>query len=109
MHPYAWLALAIAAEVTGTLFLAASDQMTRAWPTAACLAFYALSFWLLAGSLRTIPVGVAYAIWSGLGITLIALFGRVALGQRLDAAALVGMALIVGGVLVIQLFSRTGP
>ena len=108
VHPYVWLSLAIAAEVAGTLFLAASDQMTRLRPTALCLAFYALSFWLLAGSLRTIPVGVAYAIWSGLGITLIALFGRVALGQRLDAAALLGMGLIVAGVLVIHFFSRAG-
>ena len=108
MHPYAWLALAIAAEVAGTLFLAASDQMTRLVPTALCLGFYALSFWLLAGSLKVIPVGVAYAMWSGLGMVLIALFGRIALGQRLDGPAVAGIALILGGVLVIQLFSRAG-
>ena len=106
MHPYAWLALAIAAEVVGTLFLAASDQMTRFMPTALCLGFYALSFWLLAGSLKVIPVGVAYAMWSGLGMVLIALFGRIALGQRLDGAAFLGIALILSGVVVIQLFSR---
>ena len=92
----------------GTLFLAASDQMTRLVPTALCLGFYALSFWLLAGSLKVIPVGVAYAMWSGLGMVLIALFGRLALGQRLDGPAMAGIALILAGVLVIQLFSRAG-
>lgn len=92
----------------GTLFLAASDQMTRLVPTALCLGFYALSFWLLAGSLKVIPVGVAYAMWSGLGMVLIALFGRLALGQRLDGPATAGIALILAGVLVIQLFSRAG-
>ncbi|PRY95256.1 small multidrug resistance pump [Hasllibacter halocynthiae] len=109
MHPYAWLTLAIVTEVVGTIALAASAQFTRLVPSLVVVVLYGASFWLLAGALRTIPVGVAYAIWSGLGVVLIALIGWAALGQRLDWGAVLGMALIVAGVLVIHLFSRTAP
>ena len=70
---------------------------------------YALSFWLLALTLRTMPVGVVYAVWSGLGIVLIALIGWTVFGQRLDPPALVGMALILAGATVIHLWSDTTP
>ena len=70
---------------------------------------YALSFWLLALTFRTMPVGVVYAVWSGLGIVLIALIGWTVFGQRLDPPALVGMALILAGATVIHLWSDTTP
>lgn len=109
--PKAWLFLlvAIVAETIGTSALQASQQFTRAVPSVLVVAGYAVSFWFLAMALKTIPVGVAYAIWSGLGIVLIALIGLVVFGQRLDAPALAGMGLILAGIVVIQLFSTTAP
>ncbi|MCC5964263.1 MAG: QacE family quaternary ammonium compound efflux SMR transporter [Rhodobacteraceae bacterium] len=104
MH-WIYLAVAILFETIGTTALKASDGMTRAWPAAVVVVAYALSFWLLALVLRVIPVGVAYAIWSGLGICLIAGIGWAMFGQRLDAAALLGIVLIIAGILVINLFS----
>lgn len=89
-----------------TIALAASAQFTRLRPPVTVVVFCALSFWLLAGALRTVPVGVAHAIWSGLDVALI---GWVLPGQRLDPGALLGPALIAGGVVVIQLVSRTAP
>ena len=103
--PYIFLFLAVVAETIGTSALQASAQFTRPLPSALVVIGYALSFYLLSLVLRTIPVGVAYAIWSGLGIVLIAAIGRVVFGQRLDAPALLGMALILCGIVVIQLFS----
>ncbi|MSU91431.1 QacE family quaternary ammonium compound efflux SMR transporter [Rhodobacteraceae bacterium 2CG4] len=103
--PYLFLFLAVVAETIGTSALQASAQFTRPLPSALVVIGYALSFYLLSLVLRTIPVGVAYAIWSGLGIVLIAAIGRVVFGQRLDTPALLGMALILCGIVVIQLFS----
>ena len=104
-----WLLLlgAIVAEVIGTSALKASEGFTRLGPTAVVVAGYGLAFWLLSITMRSIPVGVAYAAWSGLGIVLIALAGWWLYGQRPDAPALAGMALIVAGVLVMSLFSKT--
>jgi small multidrug resistance pump len=109
MNVPSWLLLgaAIVAEVIGTSALKASDGFTRVWPSVLVVVGYAIAFWLLALTLRTIPVGVAYAIWSGLGIVLIALVGLFAFGQKLDAAAVIGMALIVAGVLVMNVFSKS--
>ncbi len=104
MH-WLYLAVAILFETIGTTALKASDGMTRAGPALVVVLAYALSFWLLALVLRAIPVGVAYAIWSGLGICLIAVIGWVVFGQRLDLPAILGMMLIVSGILVINLFS----
>lgn len=104
MH-WLYLAVAILFETIGTTALKASDGMTRAGPALVVVLAYALSFWLLALVLRVIPVGVAYAIWSGLGICLIAVIGWVVFGQRLDLPAILGMMLIVSGILVINLFS----
>lgn len=108
--PWLWLVLAIVTETVGTMALKMSDGFSRLWPSVVTVIAYAASFWLLALVLRTIPVGIAYAIWSGLGIVLIAGMGWVVFGQRLDAPALIGMALIVAGIVVMQVFSSsTGP
>ncbi len=108
--PWLWLVLAIVTETVGTMALKMSDGFSRLWPSVVTVIAYAASFWLLALVLRTIPVGIAYAIWSGLGIVLIAGMGWVIFSQRLDAPALIGMALIVAGIVVMQVFSSsTGP
>ena len=107
MKPWLLLLAAIVAEVVSTSALKASDGFTRPGPTALVVAGYGLAFWCLSITLRSIPVGIAYAAWSGLGMVLIALAGWWLYGQRLDAAALAGMALIVAGVLVMNVFSTT--
>jgi small multidrug resistance pump len=108
--PKAWafLLAAIVAETIGTTALQASQQFSRLWPSTLVVLGYGVSFYLLALALRSIPVGIAYAVWSGLGIVCIAAIGRVVFGQRLDLPAVLGMALILGGILVINLFSRAG-
>lgn len=106
-NAYLFLLLAILAETVGTSALQASQQFTRALPSMLAVAGYALAFYLLALVLKTIPVGIAYAIWSGLGIVLIAVIGRLAFGQRIDAAAVLGIGLIIAGIVVIHLFSKT--
>lgn len=109
MNPISWLYLgvAIVAEVIGTSALKASDGFTRLWPSLMVVVGYACAFWLLALTLRSIPVGVAYAIWSGLGIVLIALVGVVLFEQKLDIPAMLGMGLIVSGVIVMSVFSKS--
>ncbi|MDR0746600.1 MAG: multidrug efflux SMR transporter [Helicobacteraceae bacterium] len=107
MKGYLFLMLAIALEAAGTTALAKSEQFTKIAPTAATLAAYAVSFYFLSLALKTIPVGVAYAIWSGVGIVLIGVIGFFVFRQIPDAAAIVGIALIVSGVAVINLFSKT--
>lgn len=109
MSPVTWMALlgAIALEVAGTTLLQASQQFTRAWPTAGMAACYGLAFYLLSIALRQMPVGIAYAIWSGLGVVLISVIGAVVFRQRLDLPAMAGLAMIVGGVVVINLFSKS--
>lgn len=106
---YLFLIAAIAAETIGTTALQASQQFTRLVPSVIVVIGYAVSFYLLALALKTIPVGIAYAIWSGLGIVFIAMIGYAVFGQRLDWPALFGMAMILGGILVIHLFSKTAP
>ena len=105
MH-WLYLGVAILFETIGTTALKASDGMTRLGPAVIVVAAYILSFWLLALVLRVIPVGVAYAIWAGLGICLIAGIGWVLFGQRLDMPALIGIGLIIAGIVVINLFSK---
>ncbi|HMN21047.1 MAG TPA: SMR family transporter [Ottowia sp.] len=107
MNPWLLLTGAIVCEVVATSALKASDGFTRLAPSLLVASGYSLAFWLLALTLRSIPVGVAYAIWSGLGTVLIALAGWWLYGQRLDAAAVAGMALIVAGVLVLNLLSKS--
>ncbi|WP_027015053.1 SMR family transporter [Comamonas composti] len=104
---YAYLGLAIVAEVIATSFLKESQGFTRLWPTVITAVGYLCAFYFLSLTLRSIPTGVAYAIWSGVGIVLISVVGWLWQNQKLDGPAIAGMALIVAGVLVIQLFSKT--
>lgn len=107
MQHWIFLSIAIVSEVIATSCLKAAEGFTRFWPSLVVVAGYLLAFYLLSLTLKTIPVGVAYAIWSGVGILLIALSGWLFLGQSLDAPALIGLSLIVAGVVVINVFSRT--
>ena len=104
---YVSLAAAIALEVIGTTFLQQSQQFSRPLPTLLMALCYGAAFYLLSLALRTMPVGVAYAIWSGLGIVLISAVGFFFLGQRLDLPAICGIGLIIAGVFVINLFSSS--
>lgn len=104
---YIYLIVAVAAETIGTTALQASNQFTRVAPTMLVVAAYGVAFYFLGIALKYIPVGIAYALWSGLGIVLIALIGFTVFGQRLDLPAVVGLAMIIGGIVVIQLFSNT--
>jgi small multidrug resistance pump len=104
---WAVLGAAILAEVVATSFLKSAEGFTRPGPSVIVVAGYGVAIFLLSLTLREIPVGVAYAIWSGVGVLLIALIGWLALDQSLDLPAIVGMSLIVGGVVVINLFSET--
>lgn len=101
------LAFAIIFEVTGSTFLQKSAQFTRPWPTVAMALCYVASFYALSQALKVLPLGIAYAIWAGLGIILTAAVGFFVLRQALDLAACLGMGLIVAGVVVINVFSRT--
>ena len=104
---YGYLLAAILCEVIATSALKAAEGFTRLGPSLVVIIGYGLAFYCLSLTLRTIPVGIAYALWSGIGIVLIALAGWILYRQPLDLPAIVGMALIVAGVLVINLFSRT--
>ena len=106
---YIFLIFAIIAETIGTTALQASQQFTRFWPSVLVVIAYGLSFYLLAQTLRVMPVGVVYAMWSGLGIVMITAIGYLVFGQRLDLPAVIGIGMILCGILVIHLFSRTSP
>lgn len=101
------LAIAIVAEVIATSALKAAAGFTRPLPSLVVVAGYGLAFYFLSLTLRVIPMGVAYAVWSAVGIALVSIIGWLVYDQRLDAPALLGMGLIIAGVAVIQLFSRT--
>jgi small multidrug resistance pump len=100
-----FLLIAILAEVVATTARKASQGFTRLLPSLVVVTGYAVAFFCLSLTLRTIPVGVAYAIWSGLGIVLVSVLALVVYGQSLDLPAVVGIALILAGVLVVNLFS----
>lgn len=104
---WVYLLIAIATEVVATTALKSSDGFTRLVPSAIVIIGYGLSFYFFALTLRTIPTGVAYAIWSGVGMVLIALLGLIVHHQKLDLPAVAGMTLIIAGVAVMQLFSKT--
>lgn len=102
-----FLAVSIIMEVIATTALKASDGFTRLLPGVVTVICYAIAFWCLTIPMKTMPTGVIYAIWSGAGIVLIGLVSWIVYGQKLDMPAITGMALIIGGVLVINLFSRS--
>jgi small multidrug resistance pump len=104
-----WMLLlaAIAAEIFATSVLKLTDGFTRPLPSAGVIAGYGVSFYCLSLALRAIPVGIAYALWSGIGVVFIALIGWLFYDQKLDAAAVIGLALILAGVLVINLLSKS--
>lgn len=105
MSHWAFLAIAIMGECVATSALRASEGFTRLAPSALVMVGYGIAFYFLSLALRTIPVGVAYAIWSGVGVVLISAIAWLILGQRLDLPALAGIGLIVAGVIVINVFS----
>lgn len=107
MNPWLALAIAIVSEVAGTSALKSTEGFTRLAPSLVVIAGYASAFYFMSLTLKTIPVAVTYAVWSGLGITLITLVAWVVHGQALDRGALAGIALIVAGVVVLNLFSKT--
>ena len=98
-----WLALAIVTEVIATSSLKASAAFTRTLPAVVVVVGYASAFYCLSLALRSMPVGIAYAIWSGAGIVLVTAIAWVAYGQKLDAVALTGMALIILGAIILNL------
>ncbi len=102
-----YLAIAIAAEIVATTALKASEGFTRLYPTLITITGYLLAFYCLALTLRVIPVGIAYAVWSGAGIVAISLIGYVMFKQTLDTAALIGIGMIVAGVVVLNVFSKS--
>ena len=104
---YVFLFFAILTETMGTTLLPLTNQFTRLLPTAGVAVAYSISFYLLSKTVQLMPVGIMYAIWSGLGIVLIATIGFFAFGQRLDLPAIAGIGLILAGILVIHLFSAS--
>jgi len=108
MNAWLQLLLAIVAEVVATSALKASEGFTRLWPAVIVVVGYSVSFYCLSLVLKTIPVGITYAVWSGLGIVLITLAAWWLYGQTIDTAGLVGMGLILAGVVVLNVFSTSG-
>ncbi|CAH2030620.1 DMT family transporter [Trichlorobacter ammonificans] len=107
MHKWGYLAVAIMSEVAATSALKSAEGFTKFWPSCLVVIGYATAFYFLSLTLKTIPVGMAYAIWSGAGTALVALVAWIFMGQKLDVPAIVGILLIVSGVLVLNLFSKS--
>lgn len=107
MTGYIYLAIAIAAEVVATTSMKAVDGFNKPLPLVLVIGGYAIAFWMLTMVVKSIPVGIAYAIWAGLGIVLVSIAALVIYQQKLDLPAVVGMGMIVSGVVVIQLFSSS--
>ncbi|MFT3687472.1 DMT family transporter [Paenirhodobacter sp.] len=107
MQTYLFLLAAVAFETFGSSCLQASRQFTRLWPSLGVIAGFAGAFWFFSLVLRDLPLGVTYAMWSGIGIVLITGSGWLLFGQRLDLAGMLGIGLIIAGILVINLFSST--
>ncbi|MBX9754910.1 MAG: SMR family transporter [Pseudomonas sp.] len=107
MSGYLFLGIAIAAEVIATTSMKALDGFNKPLPLVLVVVGYGLSLWLLSLVVKTIPIGIAYAVWAGLGIVLVSIAALFIYEQKLDLPAILGMSLIVAGVVVIQLFSST--
>lgn len=104
---YLFLVITIVAEVIGTTAMARSDGFTRLWPSVTSFVSYGVAFYLLSLVTRTMPIGVVYAIWSGSGIVLVAATSWLLFGERLDLPATIGIVMIVAGVLIINLLSKS--
>lgn len=107
MSKWLLLSIAIIAEVFGTSFLKSSEGFTKLWPSIAVIVGYVVAFYFLSLSLKVIPVGIAYAIWAGIGVVLIALIGWIVFSQKLDIPAIIGISMILGGVVVLNVFSSS--
>ncbi len=107
LKSYCILFIAIIFETIATSFLKQSEQFTKLWPTVFTIVGYLGAFYCLSLVLKSIPVGIAYAIWSGIGIVLISIIGKVVYKQHLDLPAILGLGLIVAGVIVINVFSKS--
>jgi small multidrug resistance pump len=107
MSKWLLLSIAIIAEVFGTSFLKSSEGFTRFWPSVAVIVGYIVAFYFFSLSLKVIPVGIAYAIWAGIGVVLIALIGWIVFSQKLDTPAIIGISMILGGVVVLNVFSSS--
>lgn len=107
MSKWLLLSIAIIAEVFGTSFLKSSEGFTKFWPSVAVIVGYVVAFYFLSLSLKVIPVGIAYAIWAGIGVVLIALIGWIVFSQKLDIPAIIGISMILGGVVVLNVFSNS--
>lgn len=104
---YLLLGLAIVAEVIATSSLKSSEGFTRLWPSIVTLLGYTIAIFLLSLTLKTLPTGIAYAIWSGVGIVLVSAIGWFGYGQKLDTPAIIGLGLIIAGVIVVNVFSKS--
>ena len=109
MKAFVFLFFAIIAEIIATTALKASDQFTKLIPTIITIVGYVTAFYLLSFSLKTIPMGISYAIWSGAGIVLISLIGYFVFKQHLDLPAIIGLGFIIVGVIIINVFSKSVP
>ena len=105
---YIFLALAIIFEIIATTFLKKSEEFSKLWPSTVTVIGYACAFYCLSISLRQVPVGIAYAIWSGVGIVFITMIGVIVFKQVPDLPAIIGIALIIVGVIIINVFSKMG-
>ena len=106
---YVYLGLAIIAEVIATSSLKATEEFTKIGPTIIMIVGYGVAFYCMTLALRAIPLGITYAIWSGLGIVLVSIVGIVLYDEKLDLPAAIGMGLIIAGVVVINAFSKMVP
>ena len=106
MQHWTYLAIAILSEVAATSALKASEGLSRLWPSVVVIVGYGISFYFLSLTLKTIPVGIAYAVWSGAGVALITLIAWLFFSQKLDLPAILGLLLIVAGVVVLNLYSK---
>lgn len=107
MYAQLYLLIAIVAEVLGTSALKASEGFTKLYPSLLVVGSYSVAFYCMSLSLKTMPVGIVYAVWAGMGIVLIALIGWLVFGQKLDLPAILGLTLIVAGVIILNTLSKT--
>ena len=108
MKPYLYLLIAVLFETFGSTCLQASQQFTRLWPTLGVIFGFGVAFWFFTLVLKSLPLGITYALWSGIGIVLITASGWLIFQQKLDLPALLGIGLIIAGIAVINLFSSAG-